>query len=141
MHLTQIRLLVSDFAGCVKFYRDVIGLTPQIDEPRPPYIAFKPELGSALALHDRTELAASLGAVLRPAAEASGADVAMVSLRVDDLTTYLTELRQRGAEILGDPVEHDGRIRCAYLRDPEGNLLEIQQWLATRSGDPVPPAS
>ena len=32
------------------------------------------------------------------------------------------------------------RIRVAYLRDPEGNLLELQQWLATRDGGPVPAA-
>ncbi|WP_227980649.1 VOC family protein [Nocardia spumae] len=138
MHLTQIRLVVRDFAGCVTFYRDIIGLTPQFDDPRPPYVAFKPELGSALALHDRADLAATLGAVLRPAA--SGADAAMVSLRVDDLAGYIALLRERGAEILSGPVEYDGRIRCAYLRDPEGNLIEIQQWLATRAGEPVPPA-
>jgi lactoylglutathione lyase len=140
VHLTQIRLLVSDFDGCVSFYRDVIGLTPQVGEPRPPYVAFKPELGSALALHDRADLAAALGTVLRPPGERGG-DAAMVSLRVDDLASFLVELRRRGASILGEPIEYDGRIRCAYLRDPQGNLIEIQQWLATRSGASVPPAS
>ncbi|MEU6560417.1 VOC family protein [Nocardia nova] len=141
MHLTQIRLLVSDFAGCVSFYRDVIGLTPQVEDPRPPYIAFKPELGSALALHDRADLAATLGTVLRPASNGHGADAAMVSLRVDDLTSFLAELRERRADVLGEPVDYDGRLRCAYLRDPEGNLIEIQQWLATRSGESVLSAS
>jgi len=28
-----------------------------------------------------------------------------------------------------------GRIRVAYLRDPEGNLLELQQWLTTQAAD------
>lgn len=137
MHLTQIRLLVSDFDRCLEFYRDVIGLKPQLDRPEPPYAAFKPELGSSLSLHDREDLDAALGGILRPGSP----DSALVSLRVDDLGEYLAELAARGAEIAAGPVEFGGRIRCAYLRDPEGNLIEIQQWLATRSGEPVPPAS
>ncbi|MFF0458329.1 VOC family protein [Nocardia africana] len=151
MHLTQIRLIVSEFDRCVAFYRDVLGLTPQTDDPRPPYAAFKPELGSTLALHERANLAAALGDTLRSEAGPRSlsdrdvvplppADAAMVSLRVDDLDAYLAEITARGAEIPGKPVEYDGRLRCAYLRDPEGNLIELQQWLATRTGDAVPPA-
>nr|WP_246462098.1 VOC family protein [Nocardia transvalensis] len=135
--MTQIRLIVSDFDRCLAFYRDVIGLKPQFDDPQPPYAAFKPDLGSSLSLHARDDLDAMLGGALRP----GSADTALVSLRVDDLDAYLTELTARGAEIAAGPVEFGGRVRCAYLRDPEGTLLEIQQWLATRSGEPVPPAS
>ncbi|WP_216899070.1 VOC family protein [Nocardia alni] len=137
MHLTQIRLIVGDFARCVEFYRDVVGLRPQVEEPEPPYVAFKPELGSSLCLHERDDLDAMLGGVLR----AGKGDTALVSLRVDDLDDYLSVIRARGAEIASGPVAFGDRIRCAYLRDPDGNLIEIQQWLATRSGEPVPPAS
>ncbi|MCM6773622.1 VOC family protein [Nocardia sp. CDC159] len=138
MHLTQIRLIVDDFARTCAYYRDVIGLTPQDDQPAPPYVAFKPELGSSLCLHDRTDLDAALGGALRTGLGRT--DVAVVSLRVDDLDAYLAGLRERGAEIAFGPVVFGDRIRCAYLRDPEENLIEIQQWLSTRSGAPVPPA-
>ncbi|BCK57527.1 VOC family protein [Nocardia wallacei] len=137
MHLTQIRLLVTDFDRCLEFYRDVIGLKPQLERPEPPYAAFEPDLGSSLSLHDRKDLDAALGGILRPGSP----DSALISLRVDDLGGYLTELGARGAEIAAGPVEFGGRVRCAYLRDLEGNLIEIQQWLTTRSGGPVPPAS
>ncbi len=151
VHLTQIRLIVSEFDRCVAFYRDVLGLTPQTDDPRPPYAAFKPELGSTLALHERANLAAALGDTLRSGVDSRSssngevapvppADAAMVSLRVDDLGDYLAAITARGAEISGEPVAYDGRVRCAYLRDPEGNLIELQQWLATRTGEAVPPA-
>ncbi|ATL66661.1 VOC family protein [Nocardia terpenica] len=139
MHLTQIRLIVSDFPRTFEFYRDVIGLRPQVDNPGPPYVAFKPELGSGLCLHDRDDLNKAVGGALRVGEGRS--DTALVALRVDDLERYLTELRSRGAEILAEPVTFGDRILCAYLRDPEGNLIEIQQWLTTRSGEPVPPAS
>jgi lactoylglutathione lyase len=35
----------------------------------------------------------------------------------------------------------DERIKVSYVRDPEGHLIELQQWLVTRSGATVPPAS
>ncbi|MBF6331704.1 VOC family protein [Nocardia transvalensis] len=138
MHLTQIRLIVSDFARTLAFYRDVIGLRPQVENPGPPYVAFEPEMGSSLCLHDRTDLDAALGGVLRTGLGRT--DTALVSLRVDDLDDYLAAVRERGAEIACGPLAFGDRIRCAYLRDPEENLIEIQQWLATRSGEPVPPA-
>lgn len=134
MHLTQTRLVVTDFDTTFRYYRDVIGLTPQFDPPQPPYAAFKADLGSALALHERTDLAAALGDALRVSGERGG-DQAVVALRVDDLAGYLAGAVERGAVIAAGPVEFGGRLRSAYLRDPEGNLVEIQQWLTTRTGD------
>lgn len=135
MHFAQTRLIVSDFAAAVRYYRDVIGLRPQFDDPRPPYAAFQPEQGSTLALHDRAALADTLGGALRDT------DRSMVCLRVDDLAGYLADVAGRGGAVVAGPFEQDGRVRTAYLRDPAGNLTEIQQWLATRSGGPVPSAN
>lgn len=51
MELTQVRLIVSDFAGCFRFYRDVLGLKPQFDDDSGPYAKFSPdEGGAAIAL-------------------------------------------------------------------------------------------
>jgi lactoylglutathione lyase len=126
VELTQTRLIVDDFAAAFRYYRDVVGLKPQFDGGQPPYAAFKPDEGGTLALHDRTDLAAVLDGELR------ASDRSTVCLRVADLDAYLAEVTARGARVLADPVVQDGRIRTAYLRDPEGNLIEIQQWLATR---------
>lgn len=136
MDVTQFRLIANDFAAQFTFYRDVIGLKPQFDNPDGPYVAFKPDLGSAIALHDRTALAGVI-ADLTPA----GGDRAMIVIRVDDLDATIAALTDRGAGHITAPVELDGRLRCAYLRDPERNLIELQQWLVTRSGGPVPSAS
>lgn len=135
MHLTQTRLIVSDFAAAFRYYRDVIGLEPRSAEETGPYAAFHPAHGSALALHDRTALAAAIGPALRDT------DHCMVCLRVDDLAGYLAEITERGATVIAGPVEQGGRVRTAYLRDPAGNLTEIQQWLTTRDGGPVPSAN
>lgn len=140
VHLTQIRLIVSDFPGVAAYYRDVIGLKPQFEHPiEPPYTAFKPELGSALCLHERADLMRMLGSdVLRETG--SPVDTALVSLRVDDLDTYLADVTARGGKVIAGPITFGERTRNAYLRDPEDNLIEIQQWLTVRDGGPIPSA-
>ncbi|MEV4311761.1 VOC family protein [Actinocrispum sp. NPDC049592] len=131
MDLSQVRLITDDFRAMYLFYKDVIGLKPQFETETGPYVAFKPDLGSALSLHSRTELSAVI-----PDLQPHGGDNALISLRVDDLDAYLATLSVPTTS----PVVLDDRIKVAYLRDPEGNLLELQQWLVTRSGAPVPPA-
>ncbi|GAB3912213.1 VOC family protein [Kibdelosporangium lantanae] len=134
MDLTQVRLIVTDFAAVYRFYRDVIGLKPQFETENGPYVAFKPDLGSALALHSRADLAASVD--LKP----GSGDTCLVALRVDDLDAYIAEVTGRGADCT-PPVVVDERIKVSYVRDPEGHLIELQQWLVTRSGASVPSAS
>jgi lactoylglutathione lyase len=125
MQLTQVRLIVADFVACFRFYRDVLGLVPQVNDERGPYGKFSlPEGDAAIALHDRADLEASLG----PLASALG-DRALVVLKVVDVQAAVSGLRSRGANIVRDPQDAWGRLRVAYLRDPEGNLLELQQWL------------
>jgi catechol 2,3-dioxygenase-like lactoylglutathione lyase family enzyme len=129
MELSQVRLIVSDFAGCFRFYRDVLGLKPQFDDDRGPYAKFSPDEGSAgIALHDRADLERSL-----PGLAAAAGDRALVVLHVDDVDRYAAEITARGATLLSEPTVMWERIRVAYLRDPEGNLIELQQWLAPRN--------
>lgn len=130
MELTQVRLIVSDFAACFRFYRDVLGLKPQFDDDRGPYAKFSPDEGAAgIALHDRADMERSL-----PGLAAAGGDRALVVLRVDDLDAFAAEIAGRGAVLAGEPTVMWERLRVAHLRDPEGNLIELQQWLAPREG-------
>jgi predicted enzyme related to lactoylglutathione lyase len=127
MELSQVRLIVSDFPGCFRFYRDVLGLTPQFDDDSGPYAKFSPPGGTAgIALHDRADLERSL-----PGLTATGGDRALVVLHVADVDAYAAEIAGRGAALLGEPSVMWERLRVAYLRDPEGNLIELQQWLGT----------
>jgi predicted enzyme related to lactoylglutathione lyase len=73
--------------------------------------------------------------------DGEGGDRSLVCLRVDDLTGYLAEVTARGGRVVAGPLAQGDRIQAAYLRDPEGNLIEIQEWLATRTGQAVLPAS
>ncbi|AKL64630.1 MULTISPECIES: VOC family protein [Streptomyces] len=129
MELTQIRLLVSDFTTVYRFYRDVLGLKPQFEAESGPYAKLSPDTGqAAIALQDRRQMADVLG---RLGAEPEGCR-ALVVLRVDDLDAAHAELTSRGAEFTRGPGPMGDRIRVAYLQDPEGNLIELQEWLVLR---------
>ncbi|MFE2283815.1 VOC family protein [Streptomyces sp. NPDC059443] len=129
MELTQIRLLVSDFPAVYRFYRDVVGLKPQFEAESGPYAKLSPDTGhAAIALQDRAQMADVLE---RLGAEPEGFR-SLVVLRVHDLDVAHAELTSRGAEFARDPGPMGDRIRVAYLEDPEGNLIELQEWLALR---------
>ncbi|MFI0240614.1 VOC family protein [Streptomyces sp. NPDC016845] len=131
MELTQIRLLVSDFSAVYRFYRDVLGLKPQVEAENGPYAKLGPDTGhAAIALQDRARMA---GVLERLEAEGEG-HRALVVLRVDDLDATHKALTARGAEFLREPGPMGDRMRVAYLEDPEGNLIELQEWLALRTG-------
>jgi catechol 2,3-dioxygenase-like lactoylglutathione lyase family enzyme len=49
-----------------------------------------------------------------------------MTIRVPDCRAAYEKLRTRGAEFLTPPVEYDWEVR-AFLRDPDGHLLEISE--------------
>ncbi|MXM62017.1 VOC family protein [Streptomyces sp. HUCO-GS316] len=129
MELAQVRLLVTDFSACYRFYSEVLGLKPQSGAKDGPYEKFSPATGSAgIALQDRAMMAGVLGEL---GAEASG-HRSLVVLRVDDLDAYCADITSRGATLLHGPAPMTDRLRVAHLKDPEGNLVELQEWLLLR---------
>ncbi|MFC8344790.1 VOC family protein [Streptomyces sp. NPDC057280] len=130
MELAQVRLLVTDFAACYRFYAEVLGLKPQSGATEGPYEKFSPTTGSAgIALQDRAMMAGILGEL---GDEASG-HRSLVVLRVDDLDAYCEQITSRGAVLLHGPAPMTDRMRVAHLKDPEGNLVELQEWLLLRA--------
>ncbi|MFJ2767203.1 VOC family protein [Streptomyces sp. NPDC087300] len=129
MELTQVRLLVTDFASCYRFYRDVLGLEPQFAAEEGPYAKFTPDGGTGgIALQDRAQMAQ----VLRELAVEPRGFRSLVVLRVDDIDGYCKEISARGAELVRGPSPMTDRMRVAHVMDPAGNLVELQQWLAPR---------
>jgi predicted enzyme related to lactoylglutathione lyase len=129
VELAQVRLLVSDFSACYRFYGEVLGLKPQSGAADGPYEKFSPAVGSAgIALQDRSMMAE----VLDELGGTAAGHRSLVVLRVDGLDTYCEEITMRGATVLRGPVLMTDRMRVAHLKDPEGNLVELQEWLLLR---------
>ena len=51
----------------------------------------------------------------------------------DAFATFHERLRYSGADLLG-PIEHPGRDRSLYVRDPEGNVVELWENCPLRRG-------
>ncbi|MBL8936452.1 MAG: VOC family protein [Archangium sp.] len=123
MIISQLRIVADDFTATFRFYRDTLGLIAQPDDERGPYSKFTAARGdTALALQSRSHAEAGLG----PLRLGAGA---IVVFRVEDLDTTLAQLRARGASVVEAQVAW-GRMRVAHLRDPEGTVVELQQWSA-----------
>ena len=61
-----------------------------------------------------------------------------LAFEVDDVAAVLQQLLHHGGskqgEISGKKVEGVGYITFIYAKDPEGNIIEIQNWDRTQSG-------
>jgi catechol 2,3-dioxygenase-like lactoylglutathione lyase family enzyme len=51
---------------------------------------------------------------------------AFINIRVADIAAAYAEWSARGAEFLTEPKDHGREIR-AYIRDPDGHLIEVGQ--------------
>ncbi|MFF7973272.1 VOC family protein [Streptomyces sp. NPDC007905] len=130
MELAQVRLLVTDFPACYRFYADVLGLRPQSGATEGPYEKFSPHAGSAgIALQDR----AMMAEILDELGGTATGHRSLVVLRVEDLDAYCEQITSRGGSVLHGPAPMTDRMRVAHLKDPEGNLVELQEWLLLRA--------
>jgi len=133
MKLTHVRLLVDDFDACFRFYRDVMGFTVQWGAEGSDYADFRAPRGEAmLALFRRSQMPAAL---LESATGGVGGDRVMLIFDAADLDSTVAALKARGAQFAAELTDRsDWGIRTAHLRDPEGNLIELnsplprEQW-------------
>ena len=51
-----------------------------------------------------------------------------MNLRVADIDAAYTQWSARGAEFLTPPIDRGVEIRC-YIRDPDGHLIEVGQFV------------
>jgi catechol 2,3-dioxygenase-like lactoylglutathione lyase family enzyme len=120
VELTHVRLLVDDFAACFRFYRDAMGLTAHVGDESDTYAEFR--AGDVLlGLFGRTEMAEAVG--FDPLA---AGDRVSLCFAVENVDEALAELRERGAVVVGEPQDRASwGLRVAHVRDPDGNLLEL----------------
>ena len=113
-------LPVTDVQRARRFYEAQLGLRPKtvLDSGETMYETD----GSTLALY--------------PRAEPPRSDHTALSYEVDDVEREAGELRGRGVRFerydMPDAKEHDGvydlaGTRCAWMKDPDGNILCIHQ--------------
>ena len=139
MLMSNVRLEVADVPACFRFYRDVMGFPVSWgDENDTSHCSFKVSAQTSLAVHEDENNTAEIGGEvgMRPLSKVSkGRETALLVFEEESaerLDARAEELRARGAEIIAGPANHSGwGIRSFYLRDPDGNLIEVNTALDT----------
>jgi catechol 2,3-dioxygenase-like lactoylglutathione lyase family enzyme len=123
------RLLVSNFKACFLFYRDVMGFQATYGTENDIYADFNTGEVS-IALFDRLEMSEAVGTSHLPS-DANAQDKVCLIFAVEDVDAACQQLKKQGIPLIAGPTDHpDWGIRSAYLRDPAGNLIEINQSLS-----------
>lgn len=122
--LTHVRLLVTDFAECYRFFGQTLELPLINGEASGPYAEFGAG-ESVLAVFDRGAMARVVGASSQPA-EAIAQDRVALCIRVDDVDAAVTQLKSKGVKFVTEATDRpDWLIRTAHLRAPDGTLVEL----------------
>ena len=127
MHLEHTRLLVTRFGECFKFYRDIMGFAITWGDEDSGYASFHDGHGArvSLALFSRQSMADTVGLTKFPT-DAFCQDRFMLIVQVEDVDATVERLSQRGIQFEVGPQDYaDWGMRGAYLRDPDGNLIEL----------------
>ena len=129
---THTRLLVVNFSECFRFYRDVLQLTPHWGDEADSYASFTNGQNDmvVLALFQREAMAAVLGTGALPL-HAVQQDRSMLIFGVEDVDEAAARIKATGMQFVMEPTNFpDWGYRGAFLRDPDGNLIELSGALA-----------
>jgi catechol 2,3-dioxygenase-like lactoylglutathione lyase family enzyme len=119
-------LIVEDLDRALRFYTDVLGL--RLGHRSGDYAQL--DTGTTrLALYTRKAMAKTLGMSLnQPAHDAPGFEI---GFKVPDVEEAFSELVGRGALPVNPPTDRPWGQRTAYVRDPDGHLIELAQDLSS----------
>lgn len=115
-------LIVEDLDRTLDFYCGVLGLR---SGHRSGDYAQLDTGATRLAFYTRRAMAATLGmALIRPPLEAPGFEL---GFKVENVDAAYAELLAKGAPPVTAPTDRPWGQRTAYVRDPDGHLIELAQ--------------
>jgi catechol 2,3-dioxygenase-like lactoylglutathione lyase family enzyme len=121
-HLDHIVLTTRDLEGCIRFYRDVLGM--KLESFRTPN-----ETRQALKYGNQKINLHEWGKEFTPRAHvAAPGTLDLCFIAAVPLDEVIAKLKASGVPIIEGPVAKTGAtgpIRSVYVRDPDLNLIEI----------------
>jgi catechol 2,3-dioxygenase-like lactoylglutathione lyase family enzyme len=120
------RLLVVNFKACFLFYRDILGFQVGFGTENDTYADFA--VGSVnLSLFDKHEMSEAVHTSHLPTWVEAQDKVCLV-FAVESVDSVCRQLQVKGVQLDVEPTDHpDWGIRTAHFRDPDGNLIEVNQ--------------
>jgi catechol 2,3-dioxygenase-like lactoylglutathione lyase family enzyme len=150
--VSHLAIGVRDVDAALPFYRDLLGLRvvvdreerfvdPSADPPaerirRAVYLRWADGIDTQFVVLDQQLATPAQG----EPAKLFQIGIHHVAFWVDDLEPFIAGAAAVGGRVVGPPVESGGpsyaepegsRVRTAYLADPEGNLIQLDQRLVS----------
>jgi catechol 2,3-dioxygenase-like lactoylglutathione lyase family enzyme len=128
------RILARDYRATLEFYRDTLGLpvAQMIGDENGPYC----EIGLGRPQDDQGRIAIYKRELffenVMTLSKTPTSDSIMIAVHVDDVASAVQQLEAKGLHF-ETPVtdRQEWAIRTAHLRDPEGNLVELFEWMVS----------
>ena len=124
--LDHVVLRVRDVAAVRRFYCDVLGCTPELDQPGLGLV----QLRAGALLIDLVDVNGKLGRQggAAPGAEGRNVDHVCLSIEGYDEAAIIAHLQANGVRIgdAGSRYGAEGEGPSIYLFDPENNMLELK---------------
>jgi lactoylglutathione lyase len=128
------RILARDYQAALSFYRDTLGLpvAQQIGDDTGPYC----EIGLGQPQDDHGRLAIYkrelFSGNVMTLEESGHSDSMMIAIHVGNVASAVQQLEASGIRFETAVTDRqEWAIRTAHLRDPEGNLVELFEWLVS----------
>ena len=123
-------LFVRDLDRCLTFYRDTLGLEVQQSDPHGATFRMK---DLYFLLLDVSEAASLIGSEERELKiKIEGGPRGLLAASVEDVDAAYELLQAKGVPFLRPPTDQSWGLRTAHFADPEGNLWEINQSIASK---------
>lgn len=122
--LIDLRLCVTDFAGTIHFYHDLLGFPMKMPYTDDVYTEI--DTGAVtLAVFNKAMMADAVGTGALPP-KASAQDSVAIIFRVADVDQMAAELAAKGLHPVMAATDRPAwGLRTVHYRDPEGNLVEF----------------
>jgi catechol 2,3-dioxygenase-like lactoylglutathione lyase family enzyme len=113
--LRHLALFVHEFETTKRFYVDLLGFE----------VEWEPDPDNAYLTSGTDNLALHRAPPGRPHGESTLDHFGVVVRHADDVDAWASFLDERGVEIVNAPRTHRDGARSCYVRDPDGNVVQI----------------
>ena len=114
LKIHSVMIGTEDLQRLAAFYRDVMGLQPEMEDGS--FVVFQGEGGAQLALGVHSEVKG----------RAKDPDRVIVDFHVDDCQAEYERLNAKGVRFTRPPSQDQGFVVATFL-DPDGNTLQLFQ--------------
>ena len=127
------RLNVENYADCKLFYQDVLGFKVSLADDAQEYAEL--DAGATkITILNRARLKDYIDSIQLATYDRRDAKI-VLTFAVPDLDEAISQLKAKGVPIFSSPWQHPeeglvGGFITACIRDPDGNLIELEQILS-----------